>query len=215
MKLIHCADLHLDSKMESIFSTSLAKQRKSEILDTFKKMIEYASNNNVEVIMICGDMFDSNKIQPKTIEYVVDLISEYSSIDFLYLCGNHDENNFIKYIENVPTNLKTFNDSWVSYRYNDIVISGCEINNINNRIIYSTLNLNKEDINIVMLHGQESNYDGKDDADIINLRALENKAKIAGLYKQNNTQIANVMQMGEITINGEQLKLNIGEAHGH
>lgn len=45
------------------------------------------------------------------------------------------------------------------------------------------------------------------------LRALENKAKIAGLYKQNNAQITNVVQMGEIQIDGEQLKLNIGEEY--
>ena len=43
------------------------------------------------------------------------------------------------------------------------------------------------------------------------MKAIENKAKIAGLYKNNQSQITNVVQMGEITIDGEQLKLNIGE----
>ena len=175
MKLIHCADLHLDSKMESIFSTNLAKIRTSEILDTFKRMIEYAYANKVNAILICGDMFDSNKISQKTVEYVLDLIKEYNQIDFLYLCGNHDENNFSKFLDVIPSNLKTFTDEWATYHYDNIAISGCEINSINNKVIYSSLNLNKDDINIVMLHGQESNYDAKSDADIVNLRALENK----------------------------------------
>ncbi len=43
------------------------------------------------------------------------------------------------------------------------------------------------------------------------LRAEENKAKIAGLYTQNNFEIGTVVKMGEITIDGKQLKLNIGE----
>lgn len=43
------------------------------------------------------------------------------------------------------------------------------------------------------------------------IRAVENKAKIAGLYTQNNLEIGTVVRMGEITIDGEQLKLNIGE----
>lgn len=43
------------------------------------------------------------------------------------------------------------------------------------------------------------------------LRAIENKAKIAGLYKTENKQIINAIQMKEIVIDGEQLKLNIGE----
>lgn len=43
------------------------------------------------------------------------------------------------------------------------------------------------------------------------LKAIENKAKIAGLYKQGGIETVNVVKMSEITIDGEQLKLNIGE----
>lgn len=175
MKLIHCADLHLDSKMESIFPNELSKVRKAEVLETFKKMVEYASENNISIIMISGDMFDSIRTQEKIRQYVIDIINEYKNIDFLYLCGNHDENNFVKELEEIPTNLKTFNNDWNSYRYNNLVITGCELNEINNKVIYSSLNLNENDINIVMLHGQESAYDSKQDADIINLKALQNK----------------------------------------
>lgn len=43
------------------------------------------------------------------------------------------------------------------------------------------------------------------------IKAVENKAKIAGLYTQQNVEIGTVVKMGEITIDGQQLKLNIGE----
>lgn len=43
------------------------------------------------------------------------------------------------------------------------------------------------------------------------LRALENKAKVAGLYTNTKQQPNCIVNMGEITIDGEQLKLNIGE----
>lgn len=43
------------------------------------------------------------------------------------------------------------------------------------------------------------------------MRAVENKAKVSGLYSQNNVEIATVVKMGEITIDGKQLKLDIGE----
>ena len=43
------------------------------------------------------------------------------------------------------------------------------------------------------------------------IKATENKAKIACLYSNNNLEIGTVVKMGEITIDGEQLKLNIGE----
>ena len=43
------------------------------------------------------------------------------------------------------------------------------------------------------------------------LRAAENKAKIAGLYGKNDLKIANVVSMNEIMLDGQQLKLDIGE----
>lgn len=43
------------------------------------------------------------------------------------------------------------------------------------------------------------------------IKALENKAKIAGLYSANNLEMETVVKMGKIIIDGEQLKLNIGE----
>ena len=43
------------------------------------------------------------------------------------------------------------------------------------------------------------------------IRAAENKAKIAGLFQKDNVQISNVVSMNEITFDGQQLKLQIGE----
>jgi len=45
------------------------------------------------------------------------------------------------------------------------------------------------------------------------IRAVENKAKIAGLYSNKETNTTNYIKMNEITIDGEQLKLNIGEEY--
>ena len=43
------------------------------------------------------------------------------------------------------------------------------------------------------------------------IRALENKAKIAGLYKETKKENNVYIKMNDITLDGEQLKLNIGE----
>ena len=62
MKIIHCADLHLDSKMTSNLSKEQAKERKMEILRTYSRMIEYAKNNDVKAIIIAGDLFDTRNV---------------------------------------------------------------------------------------------------------------------------------------------------------
>ena len=176
MKIIHCSDLHLDSKMKSNLDSMKARERRDEILRTYQNMVEYAAENDVEIIIIAGDMFDKKNITVKAKNVVLDSIFSHPEIDFIYLKGNHDEASFILDLEEIPSNLKLFtNTGWTSYRYGKIVISGIEFGNLSNYEIYNTLMLNKNDINIVTLHGQEVKYDQKDKAEIINIQSLKNK----------------------------------------
>lgn len=176
MKIIHCSDLHLDSKMETNLNKEKARERKNEILLTFEKMVDFAKKNGVKVIIIAGDMFDKKNISVKAKKIVKNQIILNPEIDFLYLKGNHDEINFIEEEEEIPSNLKLFNKKeWVTYKYGDIVITGIEIGKQNNYNIYNSLILEKNDINIVVMHGQESQNDVKDKTEIINLKELKNK----------------------------------------
>ncbi len=176
MKIIHCSDLHLDSKMQTNLTKEKAKERRNEILMTFQKLVQYAKEEGVKIILIAGDMFDSNKITVKAKNIVKDAIINAPEIDFLYLKGNHDEADFIQEEEQKIENLKTFSkEAWTTYSYNNIKITGIEFGEKSEFDIYSSLILDKNDINIVCLHGQESKYEAKDKAEIINMQELKNK----------------------------------------
>ncbi len=175
MKIIHCADLHLDSKLEANLDAYKAKERRSEILDTFERMVEYAVNYDVTAIIIAGDMFDTARIKNSTKLRILNLIRKISQLDFLYLSGNHDEKNFISLIEDKPENLKIFGHKWTSFRYDNIDISGVVLDKTNSSLIYNTLDLNPNNFNIVVMHGQIINYNTKDDGECINLVKLKNK----------------------------------------
>lgn len=176
MKIIHCSDLHLDSKMETNLNKEKARERKNEILLTFEKMVDFAKKNGVKVIIIAGDMFDKKNISVRAKKIVKNQIILNPEIDFLYLKGNHDEISFIEEEEEIPSNLKLFNEKeWVTYKYGDIAVTGIEIGKQNNYNIYNSLILEKNDINIVVMHGQESQNDVKDKTEIINLKDLKNK----------------------------------------
>ena len=176
MKIIHCADLHLDSKMESNLTKDQAIQRREELVQTFVNMVNFAKVNEVKVIIIAGDMFDtSQNNQVRIKRRVLEQIKSAEEIDFIYLRGNHDKVDFFEKLEEKPDNLKMFHDSWTSFTYGDIVINGCELSKNSGNSIYSELSLKQDRINIVVLHGQESNYDKKDDAEVINLSLLKNR----------------------------------------
>lgn len=177
MKFIHCADIHLDSKMESNLSPLKAKERRNEILDTFERLVAFADENHVDGIIIAGDMFDTARVRNSTKERVINLIKKKPQIDFLYLNGNHDEKNFISLLaEDKPDNLKVFGDKWTTFAYGNIKITGATLDKNNVANIYNTLSLNVTDFNIVVLHGQinacnNSSHNGE----YINLTQLKNK----------------------------------------
>lgn len=179
MKLIHCADLHLDSKMESHLTKNQAAQRREELLNTFFDMITYGKEQGVSVILIAGDMFDTSKNTQKRIKArVLEQIKAHAEIDFLYLRGNHDQDDFFFDLKErglAPDNLKLFSDQWLEYCYGHVSIRGCEMNRETASRLYSDFVLNKEQVNILMLHGQESLYDKKQDAELIHLKALQNR----------------------------------------
>ena len=167
MKIIHCADIHLGSKMDNTFSKEIAEKRKSALRNSFSRMVDYAKENGIKVIVLSGDVFDSDRPFKKDKDFLYSVIEKNPEIDFLYLRGNHDiggdsENNY--------ENLKTFTDKWLSYKYNNVTISGIEITAENCTSFYSTLNLEKDACNIVMLHGQIASGMGKDKINLSKLR---------------------------------------------
>ena len=177
MRIIHCADLHLDSKLEANLSKEQAKQRKGEILTSFCKMVDFASENAVEIILIAGDLFDRNNISATAVNTVKHAISSHPGIRFYYLKGNHDSDSFLKPDEIIPENLKLFNTDWISYDESGITVTGAELTKDNSGSIYNSLLLNNDSFNIVMLHGQDafSSSRSKDKTETINIKALKNK----------------------------------------
>ena len=188
MRIIHCADIHLDSKMESNLTKEQARERKNEILLTFLDMVEYGAKNKADAILIAGDLFDTGRVSRKTANIITDCIISHPGIDFLYLKGNHDVDSFLDNLEQMPGNLKLFGDSWTGYQYEckrnegetleekrKVVITGVELGKDNRQWIYDSLSLNAADWNIVTLHGQESQSRNGDAEEVIALKELKNR----------------------------------------
>lgn len=173
MKIIHCADLHLGAKMTSKLNPAQAFKRRREILQNFDRLAQYANIHNVKIIIIAGDLLDTDSTDIATKDYILNVMREYPNITFVYLCGNHDQGGLLRNNKNLPTNLKNFDRTWQSINCDeDIVISGKE--GALSQADYGTLNLDATKFNIVVLHGQEF-VGQKQDGDIINLKSLQNK----------------------------------------
>lgn len=172
MKILHCADIHLDSPMETHMTREQAATRNTEILKSFQRMTEYAAREKIKLVLIAGDFFDGERVTRRTVDGILDAVTSTPQIDYLYVSGNHDNwtNAFIDY--EVPVNFKCFTDKWDTFTYGDVSVSSIEMTKANAEMLYEQLPRQNNVINIVMLHGQTSTVSGVDN---VNLTLLKNK----------------------------------------
>lgn len=170
MKLIHTADLHLDSSLAN-FPAAQAKERRAELLESFRRMVEVADEQKISAILIAGDLFDSpRQIRKQTVKTVLETIARYPNIHFYYLTGNHDGGaDLLGSVESLPENLHTFSGKWTSYRLENVVITAAQ------SPAPETLSLDPKDINILLLHGQALDTFSAAGTDEIPLRAYAGK----------------------------------------
>ena len=64
MKIIHCGDIHLDSRMQSNLPAVKARERNAEICATFVRMVTFAAEKGVAAILMAGIDGIKNKIDP-------------------------------------------------------------------------------------------------------------------------------------------------------
>ncbi len=179
-RIIHCADLHLDARMTTNLTKDKARERQAELLNTFREMIRYAEQNDVNAIIIAGDLYDTQNISAAARNTVKDAIIDHASIVFYYLKGNHDAESFLEALDPMPDNLRMFGESWTTYREAEmsrgsLAVTGIELNRSNRESAYHELSLNMEDFNIVVMHGQEAEQDSGNGAETITLRKLRNR----------------------------------------
>lgn len=177
MRLIHCADIHLDAALRTRGNQAAARQRRQEILKTFLDMIAYGAERQVQAVLIAGDLFDTEMVSATVRQAVLDAVESHPDMEFYYLEGNHDGGSFLSGLETVPGNLHLFSDQWKSYALNPdsggrIVLTGMELTPENSAAAAASLTLNPRNFNIVMLHGQQTRYEGQGAAEQIPLAAL-------------------------------------------
>lgn len=87
MKFIHLADVHLGIIPDK--NKSWSQDRHQEIYDTFKTVIQSAKAQNVDLVLIAGDLFHGQPLLKdlKEIDY---LFEKISPIQVVIIAGNHD-----------------------------------------------------------------------------------------------------------------------------
>jgi DNA repair exonuclease SbcCD nuclease subunit len=163
LKILHTADIHLGAKFSGLGNKG-ASQRE-QLRTTFKNVIATAINERVNIVLIAGDLFDSNQQPQRNIDLVVEQFNLLGSnnIPVCLIPGTHDSFDSSSIYRKVDfegkcSNLKIFTDEDISckeYAGLDLTIYGKP--NLSNRSYVSPLTGLKRStsskFHIAMAHG--------------------------------------------------------------
>ena len=87
MKFIHVGDVHLGAEPES--GTDLGPLRKAELWEAFRDIIELCEREQVELLLLPGDLFHSQPLL-KDVKEVDYLFRRLTKTKVVMIAGNHD-----------------------------------------------------------------------------------------------------------------------------
>lgn len=88
VRILHTADLHIGA--ECSYLGAGAQTRRYETLLTFEKIISLCEENTVDLLLIAGDLLESNHIDPALEDGVFNALSKLSHTRAVIALGNHD-----------------------------------------------------------------------------------------------------------------------------
>lgn len=124
MKIIHTADLHLDSPLSTRLPEDKAQIRKRELFDTFYRLAAEAERVGADAIIIAGDLFDRAEISKRRAERLFDIVRAHGEISFFYLGGNHENDGLLRSGAELPENLFVFGKDWTVFDFPELQIVG-------------------------------------------------------------------------------------------
>ena len=120
IKFIHCADIHIGKR--SRYLGALSAVRQSEILLTLERICNLATSENVQLLLIAGDLFDSNNVEKELIERTFSILGAITPIKVVIAAGNHDPLNSVSVYrsERLPENVFILNTEASAFEFDDI-----------------------------------------------------------------------------------------------
>ncbi len=160
-KIIHTGDLHLDSAFVGL-SPEDGKLRRESLRDVFSKIIDIANSEEVDILILAGDIFEGYPIRPETASSFLRDLKRAKCRVFI-TPGNHDpltptspyatlafpenvhifSSNTLSSVEIPELSLRIFGAAYTSEMYYERILEGFKVPDddfANILILHSNLN---------------------------------------------------------------------------
>lgn len=116
IKILHCADLHLDSPL-SMLDISRAESRRRDLCAALTSLTLSVKSNAVDFLLIAGDLFDGAFVSRDTVALLCHEFASIPDCRVIIAPGNHDPYTFSSYyrLAELPENVYVFDSPEVKY----------------------------------------------------------------------------------------------------
>lgn len=112
IKILHTADVHLDSPLRSLAlrNSGLRDTIAAASRSAFSGLVDFAISNEVSAVLIAGDLFDGKERSARTGAFLVAELDRLgqAGIRVFYIKGNHDAENPITGTLDLPSHVHVF-----------------------------------------------------------------------------------------------------------
>ena len=123
IKLIHTADVHLDSPLQTLAlrDPELREKVQGASRQAFTRIVEQALQQRVAAVLIAGDLFDGAARSAKTAAFLLFELNrlDQAGIRVFYIKGNHDAENPLTGETTLPGNVHVFDGDGDSVQLED------------------------------------------------------------------------------------------------
>ena len=91
VRFIHTSDIHLDTSFAGAsFPSRLGDRKREAIRGTFRRIVEDARRDNVDFMLIAGDVFEHDRVTSDTCEFLKGQLESLNPVQVFISPGNHD-----------------------------------------------------------------------------------------------------------------------------
>ena len=115
VKILQCSDIHLDTPYTGL-SAEKSEERRRELRKSFGRLMQYVRDRGVDVVLMCGDIFDTAYATNSTAELLIREFRLCSNARFVIAPGKNDhyDDNPIYTSGRLPDNCYVFSESALS-----------------------------------------------------------------------------------------------------
>jgi len=203
VKILHGADFHFDTPFKEL-SASVGEKRNEDIKKSFESLINIVKEEDISILLLCGDIFDNKCIKKSTLEFLKDRLESINKTKVFIVAGNHDPLNDRSFYNLLtwPENVHIFSNDMEAVVLEDLktVVYGKSFSsNYEKTSLLKGFQVPaeyKEYINIMALHGEIARGEQENEYNPLTLEEIRN-SKLDYLALGHRHGFSNIKREGE------------------